>query len=144
MYPDRDTTSQLLPSCRIQQHEISAWLMTTGLLGKTTNTCWLRPRETVCFVVPKRPSRDHKSKLTAFPRSISVMLYTNYQRRTKSSFSRIYFYYPNLCFQIYAPPYCFSCSTIFILICDERAERFPLQPRSSKVTKLNSLPVLSA
>ena len=45
-------------------------------------------------------------------------------------------------FKIYAPSYCFSCSTIFILICDERAKVFPLQPRSNKVTKLNSLPVL--
>ena len=46
------------------------------------------------------------------------------------------------CFQIYAPSYYFACSTIFILICDERAEVFPLQPRSVKVTNLNSLPVL--
>ena len=66
------------------------------------------------------PLRD--TKHTAFPRlrSISILLYTNYQRRTKSSFK----------------------NNFVILICDESAEVFPLQLRSSKVAKLNSFPVL--
>ena len=103
--------------------------------------------ETAMFPEAKHDCRE-ATKHTAFPRlrSISVLLYTNYQRRTKTlrplfllATSR---YLALFCFQIYAPPYCFSCSTIFILICDERTEVFLLQPRSSKFAKLNSLPVL--